>query len=98
MGTIKVSPINSNSIRVEAFQWSNKEQKDICIGDFELSVSMLGYLVIECLQDWKTKHRDNLEAYYYLNEPKFHRVEIKPFQGIYIKNALNANQETKEVK
>lgn len=84
---IEISPMEHSMIRLKIVEWSNKEQKDICVGDFEVSASN-GELKVVGFKDWKTDHRDDIAVKYYLNEPTFRSLNFKPFQGVYIKQIV----------
>ena len=93
--TIKISPTGDTSaFRLEIFEWSIKEQKDICMGDFYISAKN-GELQIEGMQDWRTYTRSKIEGHYFLNEPKFHREIIEPLQGFFIKQVSDNKKENK---
>ena len=89
--TLKISPTGDTSaFRLEIFEWSNREQKDILMGDFYI-YSKNGELVVTGMKDWHTDHKDPIAVYYYENEPIFRKVELTPFQAVYIKQLLSAN-------
>lgn len=96
--TLKISPTGDTSaFRLEIFEWSNQEQKDVCMGDFYI-VAKNGELIIEGMKDWRTDHRDPIAVHYYENEPLFRRVTLTPFQSVYIKQILSATNKSKEMK
>ena len=84
---IEIRPMEYSMIGLKIVEWSNKEQKNIIVADFEVSASN-GILKIQAAKDWVKEHRDNLEVKYFMNEPKFHEEKFTPFQGIYIKQIV----------
>lgn len=90
MSSIKISPTGDTAaFRLEIFEWSNKEQKDIRMGDFYVFAKN-GQLVVSGMKDWRTNHRDPVAIIYYENEPKFREVTVKPFDSVFIKQLLSA--------
>ena len=88
--TLKISPTGDTSaFRLEIFEWSNAEQKDIRMGDFYI-YSKNGELVITGMKDWRTNHKDPIAVHYYENDPVFREVTLNPFNAVYIKQLLSA--------
>lgn len=93
---MKISPENHGTIRIEIYEWNNTQQKDVLVGDYEVSASN-GQLKIQGYKNWIKETRPHIEVEYYLNEPEFKQHIIHPFQGIYIKQVLPVvNKQVKQ--
>lgn len=100
--TLKISMTgDTNAFRLELYEWSNYEQKDILMGDFYV-YGKNGQLVVTGMKDWHTNHKDPIAVHYYENEPKFREVTLKPFDAVYIQQLLSAvatnNQKEMQTK
>jgi hypothetical protein len=83
-----------SAIRIDVFEWSNKEQKEVMQASFYV-IGRNGGLEVKTFTNWDTRKADPLAAQYY--DDKGNIVKIPDLKVIRVESSF-ANHQTRENK